>query len=140
MAQDPMSRAANGGGGHEGRPRPAGRPQPAPVPGGGVRASSPPGRGERLAAVGLLASLAAVVLMALVFIGDALGLLAFAAFGLSPFAAVAGIAMCIAARSGARHRAARSRAAAGIVVGVLALLAWVLLVIAAISALNDFFT
>ena len=62
------------------------------------------------------------------------------AFILSPFAAVAGIAMCIAARSAARHRAARSRAAAGIVVGVLALLAWVLLVIAAISALNDFFT
>ncbi|MCY3586859.1 MAG: hypothetical protein OXG76_14315 [Acidimicrobiaceae bacterium] len=54
--------------------------------------------------------------------------------------AVAGIAMCIAARSAARHQAARSRAAAGIVVNVLALLAWVLLVIAAISALNDFFT
>lgn len=48
--------------------------------------------------------------------------------------------MCIAARSAARHQAARSRAAAGIVVNVLALLAWVLLVIAAISALNDFFT
>ncbi len=53
---------------------------------------------------------------------------------------VAEIAVCIAARSAARRQAARSRAAAGIVVGVLALLAWVLLVIAAISALNDFFT
>ncbi|WP_419863158.1 hypothetical protein [Candidatus Poriferisodalis sp.] len=135
-----MSSAADGGGRYEGRPRPVSRPQPAPVPGGGVRASSSPGRGERLSAAGLLVSLAAVVLMALVFIGDALGLLALAAFGLSPFAAVAGVAMCIAARSAAHRQAARSRAVAGIVVGVLALLAWVLLVIAAISALNDFFT
>lgn len=88
-----MSSAADGGGRYEGRPWPADRPRPAPVPGGGVRASSSPGRGVRLSAAGLMVSLAAVVLMALVFIGDAL-----------------------------------------------ALLAWVLLVIAAISALNDFFT